>query len=587
MNKILFGLLLLLVAVNNAMADFNNSFQNGLNVASSHQNQAQNSLNQFDPKSTFNNYTSIPDQSKYYSGVTQSSTAITNDSINVAKTDNSAKAIQNSFDNRPKFTIDTNSPDMKKSLLIQNNSSDIVKGISDQFIDCTKKQDCSTTYKTQTCEETPAELNQYCKKILNITMIPHQVVTHYHLGTRLSVSDHNYAGINTNVVTGQNIFVGPHDATFWLDGRLPGNIDCHTLQGKIVSTVGNAHLDNVYFPTCGNGLQLSYHISSGHRLDLNIDMTTTTTTYEPNDQWDDGCGALANNSSCTFQSETCVQPQSTHTIQGIPVTRDCWEKEDSYLCRMGAGSNTCQPYKDQGCEQIGSVCENKSDGGCMLYQQTFRCPVKQCTDVGVVCNGQTYCITDDCVKHDKQADPDFQKAVSALSVMNEAAKQFDQQFIFQGSSKSCSEAPIGYLNCCVDDGWGQDVHLASCSDEEKSLGKDKANGLSIYVGEYCKNDVMGICTSNRKSYCVFPSKLARIIQDQGRNKQLHIGFGDKEHPDCRGITPEELQEIDFSKIDFSDFYSDIAQKEHVEDPAQVNQKMEDRIQQLVQGGKPH
>jgi conjugal transfer mating pair stabilization protein TraN len=45
----------------------------------------------------------------------------------------------------------------------------------------------------------------------------------------------------------------------------------------------------------------------------------------------------------------------------------------------------------------------------------------------------------------------------------------------------------------------------------------------------------------KRSYCQFDSKLAQIVQQQGRNGQLHIGFGGASSPDCRGITVAELQ----------------------------------------------
>ena len=57
----------------------------------------------------------------------------------------------------------------------------------------------------------------------------------------------------------------------------------------------------------------------------------------------------------------------------------------------------------------------------------------------------------------------------------------------------------------------------------------------------------------KAGYCVFDNKLARIIQYQGRSGQLGIGFGGASSPDCRGITVDELQKIDFNAMDYSDF----------------------------------
>ena len=80
------------------------------------------------------------------------------------------------------------------------------------------------------------------------------------------------------------------------------------------------------------------------------------------------------------------------------------------------------------------------------------------------------------------------------------------------------------------------------------------------VGTYCSQSIdlvfTTVCVENTTSYCCFSSKLVRIIQEQGR-PQLGIGWGTPKNPDCRGFTPEELQQINFEKIDFSEYYSDI------------------------------
>jgi conjugal transfer mating pair stabilization protein TraN len=206
----------------------------------------------------------------------------------------------------------------------------------------------------------------------------------------------------------------------------------------------------------------------------------------------------------------------------------------------------------------------------------------------MICNGQTYCLDGDCVKQEKQADPDFQKAVSALSAAHEAAKSFtDFNSIFAGVKKTCDKFALGFLNCCTGEGWGKDIKLAQCSQEEKDLGSAKENLQTVYVGEYCKKDPLGICIEHRKAYCVFPSKLARIIQAQGRRDQLGIGFGDAENVNCRGLLREEFAQLDFNKIDFSDFYSDIAKKERIEDQGKLNQRVSEKMDKWAEEKKPH
>ncbi|XJF46948.1 conjugal transfer protein TraN (plasmid) [Escherichia coli] len=37
--------------------------------------------------------------------------------------------------------------------------------------------------------------------------------------------------------------------------------------------------------------------------------------------------------------------------------------------------------------------------------------------------------------------------------------------------------------------------------------------------------MLGVCLQKKRSYCQFDSKLAQIVQQQGRNGQLRISFG--------------------------------------------------------------
>lgn len=581
--------LVLMLAMSFAKAD-DKSFEEGIAAAAKHRQQSIDIFKKFEPKNTFKNYTESPDQSNYYGGVDQSGSTIKEDAASASSNSEVTKAVNHAAENQKSIDKEALANQIKRISQIQDHADDIVKGISDEFIDCTKKESCTTTYEEKQCEDTPDSIQQYCKKTLNVDLIPHQNDTHYTLSAHLSVDDHNYAGVVVNTINGSISFLGPHDASFRLDGRLPKNIDCNSLRGNIISQSGNANIDTIAFPACGNGLNLTLHINGGHRKDVQIDIVSSTTTYEQRDRWEDGCLGLANTPSCTFQTEQCVIPQSTRVIQNIPITRECWEKEANYRCLGNAGTDggACKPLRDQGCEQINSVCLDRTDGGCNKYLQTFRCPTKNCSVTGAICNGKTYCLDGDCINPQKQADPDFQKAVSALSAVADAAKQLDQNFIFKGKDKDCDNVILGAANCCRNDGWLiDDLPLLHCSQEEKELGKAKENGTAHYVGQYSDDCAAGICLKKRKVYCIFPTKLARIVQEQGREKQLGRHFGDAKHPDCSGMTTEELQKIDFSQIDFKEFYEDIAKKQSIEDEGKLNQRIQDKMKDFINEGKSH
>ena len=59
-----------------------------------------------------------------------------------------------------------------------------------------------------------------------------------------------------------------------------------------------------------------------------------------------------------------------------------------------------------------------------------------------------------------------------------------------------------------------------------------------------------------ESYCCYNSKLAKIINEQGK-PQIGKGWGDPESPSCGGFTVDEFQRVDFSRLDLSEFTADI------------------------------
>ncbi len=191
-----------------------------------------------------------------------------------------------------------------------------------------------------------------------------------------------------------------------------------------------------------------------------------------------------------------------------------------------------------------------------------------------------YCGEENCMEQSDEKNTSFQAAMSALNAAAEV-QDYDVNVLFKGTAKSCHNEAIGYSNCCQDSGWGHDVGLAHCSAEEKKLGKNKENGLTVYVGDYCAHKTFfGLCTEYRKSYCVFHSKLARIVQTQGRQYQLHIGYGSAELPNCRGLTANEFSRLDFSVMHWDDYYKKLANKTHIPNLATESARIEEEVNAL-------
>lgn len=96
----------------------------------------------------------------------------------------------------------------------------------------------------------------------------------------------------------------------------------------------------------------------------------------------------------------------------------------------------------------------------------------------------------------------------------------------------------------------------ACGQEETLVAMKRKADLCHYVGSYCGTKSLGACVKKVESQCCYISKLAKIVNVGGR-EQLHKGFGTPEAPQCEGFTSDELQQLDFSKLDMSEFYNEI------------------------------
>jgi conjugal transfer mating pair stabilization protein TraN len=100
------------------------------------------------------------------------------------------------------------------------------------------------------------------------------------------------------------------------------------------------------------------------------------------------------------------------------------------------------------------------------------------------------------------------------------------------------------------------MSMSSCNDEEGMLAMREGAGLCHTVGTYCSSHTLGSCTERKTGKCCFNSMLARLINEQGR-EQIGKGWGSGKAPDCSGFTIPQLQQLDFSRMDLTEFYSSI------------------------------
>ncbi|MFD1620480.1 conjugal transfer protein TraN [Thalassotalea marina] len=124
--------------------------------------------------------------------------------------------------------------------------------------------------------------------------------------------------------------------------------------------------------------------------------------------------------------------------------------------------------------------------------------------------------------------------------------------------------------------------LTPCADDSLTSSMI-ATGRCVTVGTRCVEKLLGTCLQEKQVECCFASKLARIINEQGR-PQLGIGWGTPKNPDCRGLTPEEFQSIDFSQVDLSEYIADLNVKSQATIDAEIGLSVADDINRIRTGG---
>lgn len=386
---------------------------------------------------------------------------------------------------------------------------------------------------------------------------------------------------------------------------------------------------------------------------------------------------------CRKTGEVCTAPNQTRNINGVPVTRDCWEYTATYECRSANMVNDCQPLRDRGCSQLGSTCvERDSLGACVMYEQSYQCPDKpETVTERTVCDQTAFCQDDGAACFDTGSPPDQDFTTSV--VMAEAARQAGVYGIdpttveiFKGYKESCTVKVAGgstIKSCCKSSGGGdaftnnallgagltvageaageaaalgskyvydalyQTVDSSivnkgldamnswasslgdgafnpgfsmygftfefsfangfqftgfdpysfassvaimvvmdwlACETDEQVLAMKRGQNLCVHIRTYCSKKVLRMCIEKKQEYCCFNSKLAKLINRQGR-AQLGLPMNS-----CGGFTQAQLESLDFSAMDLSEFIADIVPEDP--DLGGMTSRVEETVQQRVQ-----
>lgn len=305
---------------------------------------------------------------------------------------------------------------------------------------------------------------------------------------------------------------------------------------------------------------------------------------------DGGCGSFSDTTEDTpFCVDNCACTDNpdlsgSDTGAGDPDTTapsfvDCNDYGSLTVCPLNREECTAQSY---------SVFDPST--GTNTSTSSYQCPSgPEHTCALDPSDGKRYCSRNQCVS--KTSTPTDTTDTGGSIPSNDGPVDASGNClgtirVFGGAAKRCRRAgtQTNYQNCCdndkppLEDTMGAEgepdqisyrkehstfeIFSNQCDQQDQETALLADSDYCVYLGTYCaeKWAVVG-CVQRNRSYCCFNSKLAAIIQRQGRAQIPSMGgFGTAKRPDCRGFSMEEFQALDFSKIDLSGYYSDIRTK---------------------------
>lgn len=526
-----------------------------------------------------------PNQSRYY----HHDADLIGDAQRAAGINQQSRAVTRLF-SKGRPVIDSNEQAYRTALGYQKEAYNISHGISTKYHDCENGLTCEVVSAIQSCTtptDTPFQchIRPYVNSVIHqineqpfnlvFTRIPHTLT----LSKPATLVAVKFKGNITvpNFTAGLRISINGKRL-----GDAPISIE------KCASVLCSATI-NSRFPYPGNEAGMAFTLNTAYIL---TNGNTVPNTYLPklpvilvvNEAvvdigYTNSCGDLL--PECQRLNSQCMEGEATRIIDGVAITLDCWHQQLTYQCHF---PRTCGQFEH--CPVQTTQCDISVGKVCVREQVQRLCESQLCRNTGLICGEDSFALSGDYYEPSTTRSLDFDRAAAGLAAGGEAGKDVshavnidaESAIIFQGKIMRCTNKPIGMSNCCQDRGWGNSIGITSCSEEEKALGTAKEAKLTIGLGEYCAGAVLGVCIRKKKSYCAFSSKLARIVQEGGK-AQLGLSFGSAKNPNCRALTPHQLQRINFNRLNFSDFYEDLHAGMNVPDMDEIRM----RLQQAVGG----
>lgn len=565
-------------------SNMNDAFNQGRSIGKSNNGNAQQIMKDFQP-TQIPGFQARPQESQYYTGVKGSNPNLMSSGMTALEQSESGKAIKDSIINNPKVKISQDSDFIQSSNNIRNNA-EVISGMKGQK--CANKVLSKTLFSSHFCEK-DNNVEQQCKKTANVKWSGNLIMSNIDFYTSLpefnkinSMNMQMVAPENGKItgfkiqscISGWLVTCIPHDVSF-LDVKVHFNSD---FEEKSINNLSKK-------VTKGQLLDINFNrpfVGDTSFIFITLNFLVEKNTLKPNIVWDSSC--TTNTENAIELKAQCTQPGETRNFEKegktFQIHQDCWEYSYHYLINESS-DNECKKYEDNpNCTAAERECLLQENGSCIRHRVKYQCQKTVKTD-GYVCGDKFFCSDGSCSDIENNVNSDFGHAVSQLATLAQAGKDIglnaNNLKAFSGRPMYCSRSGFGFSDCCKDSGWGHKLGLAKCSSEENALGQAKEKKLVVYVGTFCSKKILKKCVRRKSSYCVFDNKLARIIQYQGRSGQLGIGFGGARSPDCRGMSVDELQKIDFNRMDYSDFYDELNERTNMPDRNQIMEHMKNSI----------
>lgn len=537
--------------------------------------EALNALKGFNPSTVLKGYTANPQESALLPQ--EGINALGSAGLNALKNNQAARDVYSQAGSRVRIKSNPMSPEMQYAELLLDNPDGVLDGA------CYKQAGgCKNESVIKTCDESVHYTNSSCKETLNvqvssITQSVSRVVSPSRVQSTATFDLQSCPPRSRHCTTANTVLLAPH---------------CEHL--KVSVSHNRQPLFVIKEPTCTDST-VTVQLKGKGRYSAALNVTVTE--YVGEDQWSfSECDRIKtghSKSQCFLEgNSSCLEPNQAKTMGGLSITRPCWGREYHYQC-AAVSNSSCTTLINQGCSQSDSTCVEAKADRCERYIQTFSCIQQFCMPEKTVCPGKIGCSDGQCdTSHSEESD-DMAEGLSRFGALAGVAGEVSanqvrsgKPAIFTGKNSTCRKVKGDVRNCCRGS-----YHMTHCSGDEKLLAYAREEGRAFKVGKFCALKKLGICLEEKQSWCVFPTKLAAIIQIQGRNKQLGINFGwakdEDNRANCRGITPEELERINFAALDLSPIQQELIARMAVPNNGSINNANQSHIERLRLQGRAH